>query len=404
MAPTKVTRRPRSISEQYAPRKKREALTAAFFNKADTRIKVSVSSVRTFDECEQKYYYRQVRKLRHKVRPVAPELGILLHEYLDAYYRGLADLPAKESHAAAIKKMRTGAAKDIRVKARMARGIGQADAAALLEELPLKAERIAQRYFRARGLDDANRYDIILVEQELLQEVHKRTWVNVAKVDMVTRDRTTGRIELWEHKSTKDTPPDTVRIMDIQTATYAPALEELFGFHVDGIIWNYLLTVEPWVPKAVNVGRKDERMSLPGDSRSTWDTYVTALDAARQAAPDDRKQFYDVNLPQYQEMRDRFAPMEHDHYFKRLPFPVTESNRLIRDYIRLGTKLERAHLRFEDGVLPVMSLTRNCNYCEFMKLCRAILIGDDEQDAEHLIGYEYTTTKEIRDAVEIEEP
>lgn len=71
-------------------------------------------------------------------------------------------------------------------------------------------------------------------------------------LDTIVEDPTYGCV-IVEHKSTGDIPPPSWRVVDPQTALQV-FLAEKNGFKVDGVVFNYLLTREPTVPRVKQNG------------------------------------------------------------------------------------------------------------------------------------------------------
>lgn len=71
-------------------------------------------------------------------------------------------------------------------------------------------------------------------------------------LDTIVQDPTYGCV-IVEHKSTGDIPPPSWRVVDPQTALQV-FLAEKNGFKVDGVVFNYLLTREPTVPRVKQNG------------------------------------------------------------------------------------------------------------------------------------------------------
>ena len=152
-------------------------------------LTVSLSAYQSWQRCEQRYFYSYVRRLRQKVMDLAPERGVLLHEYLAGYYRMLqAGASAEDSHTESLATLSEEQRPKLSASANISFFAGDEELAAQYMELMDVVERIAERYYIARGRGDAERYDVLLVEEririELLTEVF-----SVSVIDLVLRDR-----------------------------------------------------------------------------------------------------------------------------------------------------------------------------------------------------------------------
>ena len=331
-------------------------------------LTVSLSAVQAFRRCQTQYHYRYVERLKRKDKAPAPELGIILHDYLACYYKWLqADVPAIEAHQTGLLKISADYMPEIKRFARVAERVGQHDLAAELLEIPGKASRIAERYYLARGQFDAERYEIIYVEQELRWQIRKSLRSD-GRLDLVTQDRETGRVHLWDHKSTANVPDEGYRMRDLQTLLYAEKLarESPADIEIDCVLWNYIRTKEPTVPEQLKAGGLTRRADLD----STLEVYsaeVTRLG---------------LNPMDYDEQWQRLAGRELSVFFPRIEqVIVAQADVLLRDYINTAREIRRYRKAWADGIVePVRNLSMDCTWCEFATLCNAVILGGDESD------------------------
>ena len=329
-----------------------------------TDLTVSLSAVQAFRKCQQQYFYRYVERLKRKDKAPAPELGIILHDYLACYYKWLqADVPAIEAHQTGLLKISADYMPEIKRFARVAERVGQHDLAAELLEIPGKASRIAERYYLARGQFDAERYEILYVEQELRWQIRKSLRSD-GRLDLVTRDNETGRVLLWDHKSTGNVPDDDYRMRDLQTLLYAEKLAP--ELEVDCVLWNYIRTKEPTVPEQLKAGGLSRRADLD----STWEVYCAELTRLG------------LNPNEYEEQCLRLAGRELSVFFPRIEqVIVAQADVLLRDYINTAREIRRYRKAWADGLVePVRNLSMDCSWCEFATLCNAVILGGDESD------------------------
>ena len=333
-----------------------------------TDLTVSLSAVQAFRRCQQQYFYRYVERLRRKDKAPAPELGIILHDYLACYYKWLqADMPAIEAHQTGLLKISLDYLPEIKRFARIAHQAGQPELAAELLEIPKVASRIAERYYLARGQFDAEQYDFLYVEHELRLTVAKGI-VSNGRLDLVTRDKDKGLVYLWEHKSTGNVPDTTYRLRDLQTLLYA---EKLAGdVEIDAVLWNYMRTKEPTVPEELKAGRLTNRANLD----STWEVYAAEISRLG------------LDVTEYENQRERLVGRELTVFFPRYEqVIVAQADVLLRDYINSAKEIRRYRRAWEERrVEPVRNVSLECNWCEYSQLCTAAILGGDDSDVRQM--------------------
>lgn len=337
-------------------------------------LKVSVSAIRAFQQCEQLYDFRYIKFLRKRARPVAPELGIVLHDYLNHYYSALRDgSTALKAHAYSLDFIAKGYTPRMRAFAEAAREKGDTDLARDILAVPGRAERIAGRYFAARGLADANRYIVLASEIRISTKIAPGI-INNGYVDLITEDRVTGRIHIWEHKSTSDAPPTSIRLRDLQTFVYASIVDE----PIDAINWNYLRTKEPAVPDLVYKGTKREGLTRRSDLDSTWEVYLDAIKA------------HGLNVEDYEDMRPRLSGRELSDFFPRYEQVIVVDD-LFTDFIQTAFDIRAKRKAWaSEKSVPVKSLGFACRWCDYADLCMTSLTGGDVED---VIELRYTSER-----------
>ena len=327
-------------------------------------LSFSLSAMQTWQRCEQRYYYSYVRKLRPLQRAIAPERGVILHAYLAEYYQGLLnEAPPLAAHQAGLATIMLRE-REMKASAASAFYAGLEDEAREYLALVPSCVAIADRYFRARGERDAERYDVEFVEQDL--EFKLATGImSRSIIDLVLIERDTGLRWLVEHKSTRAVPDSAVRLRDLQTLLYAEVLERI-NVHVDGVLWNYLRTKEPDVPHQ----NKDGRFSRAVSIDTTWEIY--------------RKAVLDAGQPEeaYHDVRTRLADKELTTFFPRFEhIIVADTAIMLNDYVQEALRMRLARTRWQRGSeKPVRTIQRDCTYCEFYRCCEAAIMGGDEED------------------------
>lgn len=331
-------------------------------------MNVSLSAVEAFLKCEQNYEYGWVRKLRPVVDDVAPQRGTLLHEYLQTYYDGLkAGDTAVHAHSAGLRQLETHAV-ELDLAASLSFQAGRLEEAAALQSLLADAHSLSSRYFNLHGRLDADRYEVLLVEQALHMPIVTGI-ISTGYCDLLLRDRVHGRIWLVEHKSTWSVPDTQVRLWNLQTLLYATKLYRTRGFKVDGILWNYIRTKPPAVPDLLKSAKRPA-LTRRQDLDTNWETYEDAI------------KLHGLDPREYVDVRERLLPREADVYFPRFEHViVVDPEILLSDYAVTATRIRRARWEWEQGrTRPVRTLGRHCSWCRYSKLCEAALMGGDEED------------------------
>lgn len=332
-------------------------------------LTVSLSAYQSWQRCEQRYFYSYVRRLRQKVMDLAPERGVLLHEYLAGYYRMLqAGASAEDSHTESLATLSEEQRPKLSASANISFFAGDEELAAQYMELMDVVERIAERYYIARGRGDAERYDVLLVEEririELLTEVF-----SVSVIDLVLRDRDYGMNWLVEHKSTGNVPNSDVRMRDLQTMLYAAVLAHEREMPIYATLWNYLRTKEPRVPTPLKAKGREGELSR-AEIDSDWTTYKGALLNAG------------LNPDLYTDMEMKLEGKEHSVFFPRFEqVIVADPEVLLGDYVTTASRIRMSTMQWTSGIgRPIRTLSRDCSFCPFNKICEAALTGGDAED------------------------
>lgn len=331
----------------------------------------SLSTHQTVQACEQKHYYRGVRRLRPFIGDFAPEMGKLLHTYLAGYYASLKiGMKPDDAHTAAkivLEKegMAVTAAVDTAFFA------GDEKTATIYNQLMPDCRAICEGYYLYRGRFDADMYEVLFIE-EVIDAKISNAIRSRSVVDLITRHKDHGRIALWEHKSTKSVPDSGIRMRDLQTLLYSVVAERKFALPIDYINWNYLRTKLPAIPHQ----NKPDRFGVAPMSKAvgtdtTWDIYESAL--------------IEANLPveDYADVRARLYNAEYDKFYPRFEHvTVAESKILLRDYVAQAKRTEALERAWAAGTLkPIRRLSFDCNrMCPFLKVCEAEIMGGDPED------------------------
>lgn len=332
-------------------------------------FQVSLSAVQAFQRCEQRYSYQYRERLRQRVRDVAPQRGIILHEYLSAYY-GYIDAGPEMAHTNALHDITDRWSGRVSQAAQAAFLLGEERTAQQYQELMPAVERIATRYHNTRGRDDAERYTVVLNEERIRTQINPHV-VSESVIDLVLHERDwPERTFVVEHKSTGNVPPPSVRTRDLQTLLYAEVLHRERGIRIDGVLWNYLSTKEPTIPEPLKTGGLTRRKDID----TTWDIYATAV----------RDAGYDPAA--YADMRERLDGRELTRFFPRYEAViVADPAVLLRDYEARAVQMDNTVSAWERGYsVPIRTLSHDCDYCPYFRLCEAELTGGDSDDLKRM--------------------
>lgn len=330
-------------------------------------VRVSYSAVQTIRECEQRYFYAYVKKLKPKVERPALELGSMIHAYFDSYYGALINPASKVSvkslnslHSQCLDKLNRLYGKKLRGLADLARSASLDDVAAEYAAMPKMVESLARAYHRVHGLNDIRQHQIVAVEQ-FFELPAAPNIVLPGKIDMITRTR--EGYWLWEHKTTGNVPEKGTRFRDLQTLLYAVAVEELHGIKLCGIVWNFVRTKPPHPPAALQKGG----ISVAKDQVTTKELVLEALLK------------YGLATKEYSAFLQEVQRRERMVMFPRFSLPIVQQESvLLRDYLQTAARIE--YIGTNDDYPPVRSIGISCDWCPFVKLCQAVITGGDEDD------------------------
>lgn len=327
---------------------------------------LSYSGAGAWRACEQKYWYSYIHKIRRKAVAPPLELGSWLHSYLERFYKAAKrGAEAERCHEFALTNTVRQYAKYFKSLASAADAAGETEVAQDILDMTDKAKGIAQRYYDLRGAEDIERYEILHIEVDLKVKVDKDI-VLPGIADLIVRDRETGEHEAWDHKSTGRIPRSDSHLLDMQLVLYAAGLELSIDLKIDQLVWNYLRTKEPTVPKIVNKGKSNESLSRAAID-SDQETYLAAIEANGLNPAD-----YAPILNGLKDTRKAVFYPRH-----RLPFLAEAEAVVLRDFIRTAHDIEKA--RSNPNFIPVRNVGRDCDWCDYNKLCRAVLSGGDEE-------------------------
>ncbi len=323
-------------------------------------LRLSYSAISDWRACPQKWWHTYVEFLKPKVEDSAPNLGTVLHDYLETYYNGLKDrVKIADAHAAGLETVE-GHRERLQQLAWTASAIGEDEIGRQLVEVVDVALRIVTGYYRVRGKAD-KKHKILLVEHKIEFPLWEDGPIVPMKIDLVTeRD---GDVFIWEHKSTKNIPRAGRRLRDLQTTLYAAVLAETTGLEPRQVIWNYLNTKPPVIPELMK-GRKDPVLSTRTSMHTTVDIYLEAI--AKNG----------LQVKDYRNMISQLEESELSSFFPRWQLPLMQDEGiLLRDFVT--TAREIVAFMEQDDPIPVRNIGAPCDWCAYAKLTEAAILGGD---------------------------
>ncbi len=337
-----------------------------------TALRLSYSAISTWRSCPKRYEYSYFEGLRPKYEAPPLVLGNILHLYLETFYRSLTEgLKPDMAHGRGLHVVDETHGGNVKALADAAHAAGAEDAAKDLLDVVAKGTRLSERYYAIRGAADADRYEVMLVEerfdQTLMIHVDGSEVVIPSVVDLVVRDNEDGEIELWDHKSTGNIPREGRRLRDLQLTIYRVGLEEKYNIVPARVVWNYIRTKEPTVPKLLRAGglSRDKRMD------TTDLVYKAAIKANK------------LKVSDYPDLIDHFANREKTQFFLRVVHPIMQVEPvLFNDVIVTAKQVMEASAGYRIfGAAPecVRNLDMHCDRCAFSDLCTAAITGGDEE-------------------------
>lgn len=296
-------------------------------------MRFSNSQLKAFQRCSRQYYYKFELEYvpRHSSLPL--KRGSWLHELLEVKYKGGS---WRKRHKELTEEF-MGMFEEEREQ---------------FGNLPEACAHIMRSYeYKWREEDE----DLTIIEVETEFEVelpHGHTMV--FKIDGIVED--SWGMWLFEHKTHKSYPKGEYRFVDMQTAKYVYGLRKL-GYPITGVLWNYLLTVEPTKPALLKNGTRLSNARIKTDA-------ITFLEAIHEYGldPDDYK-------------RDIVRLRDHADFFRRerVPKPDLVAKQLVKEAILVADEIE-------GGFEPIRSIDRSCEmFCPYLGPCLMSLTGGDEQ-------------------------
>lgn len=303
------------------------------------------SMVKDYRRCPKAYEYKWVRNLQRR-KPAVPLLrGTILHELLDMRAQG---------------KRLTGDMADVLSKySRQFGTLFKEERETYGEDFLGDIRRIYEGYDSLYS-DDGWVYEEseALIETQLTHDIGFAGHID--KVVVTKRDK---RRWIVDHKTHKHIPDEEQRFNDYQILVYVWAWNrENPKKQVDGLIWDYLRTKAPTIPDQLKNGQLSQAKNIDTDLA----TYTREL---RRLKLDPRP--YEAFLLELRQRSER-------RFYVRisLPAPSQEMTQQVVDDFKKTSMIMHGIKEYP------RTMTRDCSWCEYYRLCSSELRGLDSKYVE----------------------
>lgn len=304
---------------------------------------ISYSSDRKLARCEMQYHYRYDEKLQPIVKKVGLYRGDWMHQVQQGFYNGT-------EWKVAFK----------RVKRQLWKPLFDEEKEIYGQDFPDTVYDLLDHYFTHWKAEHDN-WEILAVEKRY--ELKTRLGVPVRwQVDLLVREKDTGKVCLIETKNKKKIPTSEERILQPQTHAYCYLLTKV-GIKVDKIIWNYTRTDPVPRPKICKDGSLSKRQ-INTDRRAYMKSVIES----------------GWPVVGFQPVLDK---LPETIALERITNSVNliVGEKWVRDWV------ERAHRAMGIGI-PLRSWQYDCRQCDYYLLCQADMLG---QDRDSIIKAGFTT-------------
>lgn len=313
-----------------------------------SKIVITFSRIRSRRRCHRQHYYKFIKRIQRKQPPMPFFKGDAIHELCKAYLTGKRWTDKLDEYAKEFARL-------------------FAEEREMYGDVPGDLARIMEGYVK-RWKKDGLKY--IAVEKRYDFDLDPHGVPNAVfsfEPDALVKDRQ-KRQWLFERKSAKTLPDEDFRLSDIQTILYRWALRQV-GIEVDGVLWDYVRTKPPTIPKQL----KDGGLSIAQNIDTDYDTYLAEVKRLG------------LNPKDYAEKLESLKGSE-TRFYKRVYMPVSDDvmMRIVKDMILTAKEIVRRPKS------KIRTLTRDCNQCEFYQLCQAELRG---LDTDFILKSQYEKSK-----------
>lgn len=308
-------------------------------------VNFNQSRIKTFNRCPKQYDYKYNQHLepKKKIRPLY--LGSWVHAALETHYR---DGDWKIGHEEYVKDWNKLFEEERLALRTRGKTVGPP-----LPELVQRIMRSYTWYYRDDGFKPYMVEQILEVPTPLV--LNGKRFVFKGRLDLVMQDEE-GLLWLWDHKTASSIPPPTsFHAMDPQLMLYPWAAQEQYGIQLAGIIYNYVKSKAPSIPRLNKDGSLSRRKIL-----TDYPTLYTFL----KRNDYDPKDFAHILRPMAKksEFLKRYKMPREPHVTREILLDTLSRVKAI-DETKRWTR----------------TITRDCPRCPYHDLCRAELNGFDTE-------------------------
>jgi len=314
-----------------------------------TTIILSWSEVKTWQRCQKQYEYKYVDKLQPKRKQLPLYKGSWVHACLETHYR---DGNWKLGHQLYLDEYNK-LFEEERDALNTIRGKRNPTA------LPQLIERIVKSYlwyYRDDG------WEVIATEEDLRTAL-KGVIEFKGRTDLIIKDAE-GLLWVVDHKTAGSIPDaGAYHAMDQQLMMYPWAIEKEMGLRLAGVIYNYVKSRPPSIPRVNKDGSLSRRKVV-----TDYPTLYRFLKA----------EGYDPN-----DFSEILRPLQHKSPFLRryrLPREAFVTKEVLRDFYNSGLEIYNKTEDVRSGNHPtfIRNITKDCQRgCSYHDLCRQELNGFD---------------------------
>lgn len=297
------------------------------------------SMVKSYRRCPKQYEYKYIQHLQRIAPPPPLIRGTILHEILDARATGgrvgFKTIMAKyeEKYGTLFKEEQ------------------ELYGADFLENIT----RVYQGYLREYADEDLE----FLSSEEFVSTPLVGNILFQGHLDKrVFKD---GRMWVMDHKTHKNIPTEEQRFNDYQLLMYVWAYnrEHPKGDQIEGVIWDYIRTKPPTIPEPLVKGGLSQAKNIDSDVY----TYTKELVRLR------------LDQAPYKLFLAELAKRARHKFYHRIFLPAAPkvmTEQVVQDFTQTSQIMHGL------GVYP-RSASRDCNWCEYYRLCNAELRGLDHK-------------------------
>lgn len=283
------------------------------------------------------YHYKYDLKLRKKVKSRPLQFGSIIHQLMEAYYEG-------EDVQETFDEINRQSGKMFAEEREVYGNIMEA-AITIFNEYMEHYEKSMLKPIRWRKQWAEHWFEVEIASDIVL----------VGKIDLIakTANKQKGLVEI---KTFNRMPSAEFRWKNTQAMSYVKVIQMLGGPSVDIVVWDYVHSKEPSVPKLLKKG---------GFSTAPCNTLPSVLMETAQASGIEVKPT---------DLIYKMAMANRNSYFERVVNPIRQT---VVDAVFEELVASAKALRDEKDRPPFRSIDRHCDWCDYSPLCRADITGGD---------------------------